>query len=153
MARLPLIVLLVLATELGSILLVGQALGFWVTLALLLLTPMAGMHFIRQSGLNFAAAAQTASQSRTLPAGAARKGVFQFVAGVLFMSPGFATDILALILLLPPVQAATAKYVMSFFTVTSATWPRPPAQGPVIDAEAVEIIPPDKQLTDKRDSF
>ena len=73
------------------------------------------------------------------------------MAGLLFMSPGFATDVLALILLLPPVQAATAKYVMSFFTVTSATWPRPPAQGPVIEGEAVEIIPPDKQLPDNRD--
>lgn len=152
-ARLPLIVLLVLAAELASILLVGQFVGFWVTLALLMLTPIAGMHFIRQSGFSFAEAAQAASQSRALPAGAARKGVFQFAAGVLFMVPGFATDVLALLLLLPPVQAATAKYVMSFFSVTTTTWPKPPSQGPVIEGEAVEIIPPEKQLTDKRDSF
>lgn len=63
-------------------------------------------------------------------------GICLAAAGLLLMLPGFFTDMVAVILLLPPVRAALRHWLMGRMTaVTVAGQSPPPGQPPVIDAE------------------
>lgn len=153
MNRLPALFVAGFVLELASILLVGRLAGFWVTLALMLLAPMAGMSLIRQSGISLAQAMQAAGPAPSAPPPEARRGLFQFLAGFLLLIPGFASDVLAGALLIPAIQNLIARFVLSTFnmTVRGYSGPASPGPGPVIEGEAVEILPPESRLAAPRD--
>jgi UPF0716 protein FxsA len=137
-----------LAIELFAILLVGRAVGVLMALALLALTALAGMRLIGLSGLSLGRAMQATSQHE-FPI-ELRRSLFLFLSGLLLISPGFASDVLALVLLIPAVQALIAGRLRGFVSTTTAAadpWLHPSQDGPVIDGEAVEIIPPDHRMT------
>jgi UPF0716 family protein affecting phage T7 exclusion len=62
---------------------------------------------------------------------------FRMLAGLLFMIPGFLTDILAGLLLIPALQHYLRGKMTGGFTGVRTEWPA--RQGPVIEGEAVEI--------------
>lgn len=63
-----------------------------------------GRGLIRWRGQVFYQRALAAAERDQPPAAALTGGIAWYVAGVLFMIPGFITDLLALLVLLPPVQ-------------------------------------------------
>ena len=84
-----------------------------------------------------------------MPVAALIQGLFVLIAGVLLLTPGFATDTLGFALLIPPVREAMAERIWKLIepnVVTSAQWSstRPDGTagssgGTIIDVEAVEI--------------
>ena len=135
---LPLLMLAGLAAELASIILVGNLLGVGPTLALLFGGGVLGFALIRSAGLGIAAALRSPVQGSTLPKGVASKAVARVIAGLLFVIPGFLSDALGLLLLLPPVRSWLGAKLP--FATFSTGRPAPRRYETVIDAEAVEVV-------------
>ena len=84
--------------------LVAQLLGWGWTLLLLVAGIPIGFYVMRRAGAATFASIRLAGRSGTLPAGAAGTHSLTFIAGLLIAIPGFCTDLLGLVLLLPPIK-------------------------------------------------
>ena len=103
---LPVFVLLMPILEIAGFIVVGKALGLWLTLALIMLTSLIGLIVLRNGGLGMVRNLQNASQTGGEPAAAIVSGGMRVIAGILLFVPGFITDILGLLLLVPAVRRA-----------------------------------------------
>ncbi|NVJ57163.1 MAG: membrane protein FxsA [Vibrionaceae bacterium] len=105
--------------EIGLFISVGGYLGLWPTIALVLITAFVGASLVRSQGLQTLMSVQNKLQQGELPAQQIFEGVMLAVAGVLLLTPGFMTDALGMLVLLPAPRAAIAKYLMSKMVVKS----------------------------------
>jgi UPF0716 protein FxsA len=94
--------------ELVVLIFVGDAIGALPTLGLLLLGAMVGMALLRGRGLARVATALAEGPSRAAFS-RATGGFADIAAGLLFLVPGFLSDLVAVALLLPPVQRRLAR--------------------------------------------
>lgn len=123
--------------EIALFVLVGRQIGVLPVLGLVVLAAVAGVALMKSTGPATARRVQAAMSGRENPLAAAGGAAFRMVAGLLLVAPGFFTDAVALLLLLPPVQRMLIARVASKGTI------RMSASSAVIDGEAVEIeIPP-----------
>lgn len=112
MARLfvGLFFILVPVLELVLLIKVGQRIGAWQTVGLVVIMAFTGMLIISQQSLTvFRQSLEAMSQGRP-PVAQVMDGLFLFVAGILLLVPGFITDILALLLLIPPLRRAIGRW-------------------------------------------
>nr|WP_240457512.1 FxsA family protein [Vibrio neptunius] len=105
--------------EIGLFISVGGYIGLWPTIALVLITAFVGASLVRSQGLQTLMSVQNRLQQGELPAQQIVEGVMLAVSGVLLLTPGFMTDALGMLVLLPAPRAAMAKYLMSKMTVQS----------------------------------
>ncbi|MCD1187521.1 membrane protein FxsA [Vibrio cholerae] len=99
--------------EIALFIQVGGVLGVWPTIALVLLTAIVGASLVRSQGLQTLLTVQQRLAQGQLPAQQILEGVMLAVAGVLLLIPGFFTDILGMLVLLPAPRAYFAKQLMS----------------------------------------
>jgi UPF0716 protein FxsA len=83
---------------------VGDAIGLWQTIGLVILTAIAGTVLLRVQGLQTLRRAQGALSQGQAPVREVFDGACLLVAGVLLLTPGFMTDAFGLALFLPPVR-------------------------------------------------
>ncbi|WP_394127461.1 FxsA family protein [Vibrio hepatarius] len=105
--------------EIGLFIQVGGFLGLWPTIALVLITAFVGASLVRSQGLQTLMSVQNRLQQGELPAQQIFEGVMLAVAGVLLLTPGFMTDALGMLVLLPAPRAMIAKYLMGKMVVKS----------------------------------
>jgi len=91
--------------ELFVILQVGHAIGALNTIALLVLVSAIGAWLVKREGLAVLRRAQDRVQSGAVPGKELVDGVLILFAGALLLTPGFLTDVVGVLLLLPPVRA------------------------------------------------
>ncbi|WP_336920059.1 FxsA family protein [Vibrio cholerae] len=99
--------------EIALFIQVGGVLGVWPTIALVLLTAIVGASLVRSQGLQTLFTVQQRLAQGQLSAQQILEGVMLAVAGVLLLIPGFFTDILGMLVLLPAPRAYFAKQLMS----------------------------------------
>lgn len=92
--------------EIALFIVVGRAIGVLPTLALVLLAAFAGAMLLRQQGLGVLNRMRSNFSAATLPGEAVFDAMALGVAAVLLVLPGFLTDVLALLLLIPAVRHA-----------------------------------------------
>lgn len=80
---------------------VGEIIGGWNTVLLVILSAMLGAFLVKREGVATLAQAQLKMQKGELPAKELGSGLLLLVAGVLLVTPGFITDIFGLLLTLP----------------------------------------------------
>ena len=90
--------------EIALFVTVGSWLGLWGTLAIVLGTGVLGLSVIRGQGLRAATDTRREANMLQNPARPLADGVLVALAGVLLVLPGFLTDTLGLLLLLPPMR-------------------------------------------------
>lgn len=118
----PILLLLFIAVpvvEIGLFIQVGGMLGLWPTLALVLITAFVGASLVRSQGLSTLMTVQQRLQHGEIPAQQIVEGVMLAVAGVLLLTPGFMTDAMGMMVLLPAPRAMLAKYLMTKVVVTN----------------------------------
>ena len=135
--------------EIGLFLQVGSYIGVPATLGLIILTAIAGTMLVRSQGIDVIRKIQNSANRGATPVAALVQGLFVLIAGVLLLTPGFATDTLGFALLIPPVREFIAAKIWKFIepnVVTSTQWSSTHSTGranrsggTVIDIEAVEI--------------
>lgn len=136
--------ILYLLLEIASFAFVGKYLGVFLTLVLVVATTLLGFWVVRRfgAGMNMQVMQQmqrTGRMPENMPNG------FNMIAGFLLILPGFITDLMGLLLLIPAVQ----KLVLGWFTKKSMA-PNPMAanqanldQGNIIEGEVEETDTPD----------
>ncbi len=88
---------------------VADEAGFFGALLLLVLAALAGSALLRRQGLENVRMMRTALEGRSIPAGAMFDGFCVTAAGFLLVVPGFITDALAIMLLVPPARGLLRK--------------------------------------------
>lgn len=83
---------------------IGSAIGALPTILAIVFTAVLGVFLIRIQGFSTMQKAQTAIQSGQVPALEMIEGVMLLIAAVLLLIPGFATDTVGFVLLIPPVR-------------------------------------------------
>jgi len=102
---------LLIAAELFVLVQIVHLVGVVPTVALLIIVPMFGIRLIHRQGLTVLHRVQSQVADRQLPGPALLDGLFLAVAGALLVVPGFITDALGLLLLIPPVRTV-AKAIL-----------------------------------------
>ena len=95
---------LVPVAEIAVFIEVGGAIGLWPTLALIILTAMAGTWMIRLQGLATLQRARTQLDKGVMPITEVFDSLCLLVAGALLLTPGFITDAIGGLLLVPAVR-------------------------------------------------
>ncbi|MFV0473389.1 MAG: FxsA family protein [Pikeienuella sp.] len=84
----------------------GGLIGLWPTLGLILLTAIIGGMLLRAQGFAALTRLQRSMAEGGDPRGLMADGAMILIAGFLMLTPGFFTDTLGFLMLLPPVRAA-----------------------------------------------
>ncbi len=99
--------------ELYVLIQVGQVIGLLPTLAILLLDSIAGSLLLRSQGRAAWRRFSEAVAQRKVPARAVLDGVLVIFGGAFLITPGFITDIVGLLLLIPPTRAIARRVVVA----------------------------------------
>lgn len=108
--------------EIGLFIQVGGFLGLWPTLAIVILTALVGTTLMRAQGMAALKKLQTNIESGENPADPIANGAFILIAGLLLLTPGFFTDTLGLLLLVPPVRQALIRNVAAKLKASATTY-------------------------------
>jgi UPF0716 protein FxsA len=105
LARLIALFVIVPLVDLAILIRLGQALGFWPTIALVVATGTAGAILARSQGLSVLRGIRTELSVGQMPSDRLLDGVLVLVGGTLLLTPGLLTDLTGFLLLLPPSRA------------------------------------------------
>jgi len=106
--------------EIAVLIQVGELLGLWPTIAIVIASAWLGAKYVRQQGLATMQSVQTKMAQGEMPSGEIVTGLMLLVAGILLVTPGFVTDILGLSLLIPNVRQAIAVMVQKRIVLNQA---------------------------------
>ena len=145
--------------EIWAILQVGQLVGPWWTIVLLVLDSMLGAWLIKREGGRAWRALREALQGGRMPAREIADGALILIGGTLMLSPGFLLDLVGILLILPftrpvarrllttvverrlVVVPGAAQFGTGFgpgFGPGNGQRPGPGAGGPVVRGDVVE---------------
>jgi UPF0716 protein FxsA len=102
--------------ELYVIIQVGQAIGALPTIAILLADSIIGSMLLRAQGRSAWRRFNEALAAGRVPAREVLDGVLVIFGGAFLITPGFLTDIVGLILLLPPTRAVIRRLTVRVFS-------------------------------------
>lgn len=132
--------------ELVVILQVGQVIGTWPTVVLLVADSVFGAWLLKREGRKAWQQFRAALDQMRWPGDEVAQGALVIVGGTLLLTPGFVTDIAGFLLLLAPTRRILARQVRRRFRLLDAgagpggrAGRRATAGGAVLDVEVVEI--------------
>ncbi len=118
MRWLPLALIFLLAyIEISIFIKVAAVLGVFVTLLLVILSSCVGISLVRNQGIKTFIQMQQKLAAGESPAAEMVKSVSLILAGFLLLIPGFFTDFLGLLLLLPPIQKSLTLKLMPHLNI------------------------------------
>jgi UPF0716 protein FxsA len=109
-----LLFLLVPVLEIYVIIQVGQAIGGWPTVALLLIESLLGAWIVRREGRRAWRALNGTFRSGGLPERELSDAALVLVGGVLLLTPGFVTDALGFLFVLPFTRPAVRRLLAAY---------------------------------------
>ena len=139
---------------------VGERIGLWSTLGLVVLTAVIGTALLRQQGLATLASARATVERGGMPVQEVLDGVCLLIAGAFLLTPGFITDGFGAALLLPPLRRVIQRWAMkrlmargTIDVTMRGAYPRRDGEDGVIDGEFVEIDDDDDDDGGARDKL
>lgn len=142
--------------EVAVLVLVGKAVGFWPTLALVVALALVGAWLARRETGRTYRALQKALDSGRMPADEVTDAILVMVGGFLLILPGFVSDVVGLLLVLPFTRPLARRLLQLLVARRAAAVvggplpgaggsPRPrraPGRGQVIEGEVISESPP-----------
>ncbi|WP_052466785.1 FxsA family protein [Mobilicoccus massiliensis] len=95
--------------EITALVATGRAIGFWWTVALLIVVSVLGVWLIKREGLASWRALRDAGRAGRMPTTEVANAAVVLIAGALLLLPGFLSDVVALLLLLPGIRQTSAR--------------------------------------------
>ena len=162
MLLLVILFIVVPLVELYVIIQVGQWIGAWPTIALLLLDSVLGAALLRHQGRAAWRRFNQALAERRVPHREVFDGVMVIFGGALLLTPGFITDVVGLLCLIPPTRTlirrllsvvalrrfSTGQRVVFWTADRVTTRPRPQRPSYDVDGTAREV--PDERDADPK---
>jgi UPF0716 protein FxsA len=105
--------------EIALFIAVGAQIGVGATLALIVLSALLGVTILR--GQQARAVQMMQGGLRVAPGTFLAQGAFRAFSGILLILPGFLTDVIGLVLLIPALQRAIVRMIGAGATVATAT--------------------------------
>lgn len=96
-----LLFIIVPAVELWGLISVGKVIGGWSTVALVILTGVLGAWLAKQQGMQVMRNFRWELSRGQMPTDTILDGILVIVGGVLLLTPGFVTDVVGLVFLIP----------------------------------------------------
>jgi UPF0716 protein FxsA len=138
--------------EIWVILQVGQVIGGWPTVLLLVLDSLLGVWLLRREGVRTWQALRDALAQARLPGREIADAALVLVGGTLLLTPGFVTDAVGFLLVMPPTRPVARRLLLRLLarrlagasldpTVPGPGEARRPGRGPTV-VEG-EVVPPD----------
>ena len=93
-------ILLVILAEMATLILIGQWIGVFPTLLLVIVTSVFGIYMTKKIGLNSLKEVQMSIKQGQAPGMALIDGFLSLIGGILLIIPGFLTDIIGVLLML-----------------------------------------------------
>ena len=97
--------------EIALFVMLGNAIGLWPTLLGVLVTAFVGSIVLRYQGITLLNEIRGTMAQGMLPARALAEAMMVAIAGVLLLTPGYFTDVLGLLLLIPPIRLAIYAFL------------------------------------------
>jgi UPF0716 protein FxsA len=131
--------------EIYVIIQVGQAIGPWWTILLLILDSILGTWLVRHEGSRAWQALRDALDSGRMPARELADGALILIGGTLMLAPGFVTDAFGILMILPVTRPLfrgllTRVVASRLVVIGPGTAQRPGSgpDGPVVRGEVVD---------------
>ena len=130
----------------------GDRFGLWPTLAAIVVTAVIGATLVRIQGFGVLMRTRQTLDAGILPMAEAFDGLCLLLAGAFLLTPGFITDAMGFLLLVPPFRVALRRWIGRHLAASGRivvqTTGRPSADDPdgvVIDAEFEEVDTPPRR--------
>lgn len=133
--------LLVPIAEIFVLIQVGQAIGPWWTVLLLVAMSVLGAWLVRREFRNTWTALQSALRSGRLPSSELADAGLVVVGGTLLLTPGFLTDVVGLAMLLPLTRPLFRRMLLALLTRRMQTRATAWAGHQVVRGEVVDDDP------------
>ena len=117
MGKLFLLFAILPIVEIALLVNVGEQIGGWNTVAIVIITAFVGAYLVRQQGLTTLMQAQQKMQSGAMPGQEMAEGLLLVIAGVLLVTPGFVTDAIGFLFCLPISRPFIAKNLLKQLAV------------------------------------
>jgi UPF0716 protein FxsA len=99
--------------ELAILIRIGQGIGLWPTIGLVVVTAIAGSAVLHAQGVATLARASEQMARGLPPIGPLAEGVVLIIAGALLLTPGLLTDLIGAALLVPPIRRWVARNALA----------------------------------------
>lgn len=145
---LPLVLLFIVVpiAELAVVIQVGQEIGVLWTVAILVADAILGSVLMRSQGRIAWRRFNAAIAAGKVPAREVLDGALVIFGGLLLLTPGFITDFLGLLLLIPPTRAVVRAVLARRLTHRMVASMRPRngdiVEGTAVDLESDRLTPP-----------
>jgi UPF0716 protein FxsA len=106
-------ILLLPLIEIAVFIWVGGLIGVLPTILLTVVTAVAGSLMLRQQGLSLLMRMQKELDAGRSPGNEVMQGAMIVLASILLLIPGFVTDAIGLLLFVPPIREALARFIIS----------------------------------------
>lgn len=132
----------------------GNEIGLWNTVILIILTAIIGAWLLKSQGIATLQRAQDSIQKQVFPIAEVFDGLCLAIAGVLLLTPGFVTDTAGFLLFLPQIRTILRKHIWIRLTKSQGdrVWANPdkPTSSPsdtpnTIDGDFREVQPEDER--------
>ena len=129
--------------EIALFVAIGGWIGLWLTLAIVIGTGILGVSILQRMGLRSADRLRAEMGRMRDPVAGIGDSVFLSLAALLLVLPGFLTDILGALLLIPPFRRLLTAQITARMGIVSMRSDQPArrSDGIVIDGEFVEVDP------------
>ena len=101
--------------EIAIFITVGSNIGILNTIAIIFLTAVIGIYFVRRQGLSLLFNAQRNMAQGIMPTEEIKGGIFLLISGLLLITPGFFTDCIGFLMFLRPVQNFISQKARNYF--------------------------------------
>ena len=101
--------------EIAIFITVGSNIGILNTIAIILLTAVIGIYFVRRQGLTLLFNAQRNMTQGIMPTEEIKGGIFLLISGLLLIQPGFFSDCMGFLMFLKPVQNFISQKARNYF--------------------------------------
>jgi UPF0716 protein FxsA len=113
--RLFLLFTIIPLIEIWVLIQVGQRIGAFDTIALIVLSGIIGAWLARSQGFHIIAKIQHELSQGQMPTDSLTDGLIIFAGAILLITPGFVTDVMGFVLLVPQTRIFVKKFVTSQF--------------------------------------
>jgi UPF0716 protein FxsA len=146
----PLLFIAIPFIELYFIIVVGGMIGAFWTVILVIMTAVIGINLVRVQGMSTLMRAQQNMSKGQTPAMEMMEGVALAAAGVLLIIPGFITDFIGLLCLVPASRRVIIRYLMARSAVKTSFYGRVDSRSPHQSSHQSSQWQSDSQQHDSR---
>nr|WP_179363910.1 FxsA family protein [Rhizobium sophoriradicis] len=152
---LPAFILLLPLGEIAGFVVVGRALGLVLTLALVMASFVLGVVLLRRQGIDILRRMSSEGRNGVMPGRDLLKPAMTVIAALLLIIPGFLTDIIAILILIPPVRDLVWRSIAKRFVVVQGGFsagPKPQSRDGNRNSKVVDLDEEDYHRQPDRNS-